>query len=170
VSLQQELVERGDLVPVEVEGLRSKRFVIAEDLELLESAPEPPPSVAFLAPFDPLVWERKLLQELFGFEYVWELFHPPEKRRWGWYVLPIVFRDRFVGRIEPRIDRETATVEILDLWWEDGFAPKREEGFVDAFREALAAYLRFARATRLEWAAQVPKAQRFHLRRTATTL
>ena len=170
VSLQQELVERGDLVPVEVEGLRSKRFVMAEDIALLESPPEPPPSVAFLAPFDPLVWERKLLQELFGFEYVWELFHPPEKRRWGWYVLPIVFRDRFVGRIEPRIDREGATVEVLNLWWEDGFAPKREDCFVDAFREALAAYLRFAGAARLVWAAHVPKAQRFYLRRTPATL
>ena len=47
-----------------------------------------------------------LLGSLFDFDYVWELFLPPEKRRWGWYVLPIIFRDRFVGRIEPRIDRD----------------------------------------------------------------
>jgi uncharacterized protein len=167
-SLQQELVDRGDLVPVEIEGLRGKRFVPAEDVGLLESAQQPPPSVAFLPPFDPLVWERTFLKALFGFEYVWELFHPPAKRRWGWYVLPIVFRDRFVGRIEPRIDRETASVEVLNLWWEEGFAPRREDGFVDAFRDALAAYVRFAGATRLEWSSQAPRW--FRLRGTSTTL
>jgi uncharacterized protein len=160
-SLQQELVDRGDLVPVEIEGLRAKRFAVSEDKELLESPPEPPPSVAFLSPFDPLVWERKFLHTLFDFEYVWELFHPPEKRRWGWYVLPIVFRDCFVGRFEPRIDRDTATVGVLNLWWEDGFTPRRVDGFVDAFRDALAAYLRFGRATRLEWSPQVPRTHRF---------
>ena len=81
-----------------------------------------------------------------------ELFLPPAKRRWGWYVLPMLFRDRLVGRIEPRIDRAGGQVQVLDLWWEDGFAPRRTEGFVDAMRDALRAYLRFAGATRLEWA------------------
>jgi uncharacterized protein YcaQ len=99
-----------------------------------------------------LVWDRPLLGSLFEFDYVWELFLPPARRRWGWYVLPIVFRDRFVGRIEPRIDRDHARVEVIGLWWDDGFAPRRAEGFVDAMRHALGAYLRFAGAGRLEWA------------------
>jgi uncharacterized protein len=151
-ALREELVERGDIVPVDVEGVRGKRFVVREELELLEAPPDPPPSVAFVPPFDPIVWDRGLLGSLFDFEYVWELFFPPEKRRWGWYVLPIVFRDRFVGRIEPRIDRDEARVHVLGLWWEDGFAPRRADGFVDAMRAALRAYLQFARAGRLEWA------------------
>ena len=104
-ALREELVENGDLVSVDVEGVRGKRFVLREEVGLLEAPPEPAPFVAFLPPFDPLVWDRGLLGSLFGFDYVWELFHPPAKRRWGWYVLPILFRDRFVGRIEPRIDR-----------------------------------------------------------------
>jgi len=66
-------------------------------------------------------------------------------------VLPILFADRLVGRIEPRIDRDRARVEIVGLWWEDGFAPRRDDGFVDAMRDAFAAYLRFAGAGRLEW-------------------
>jgi uncharacterized protein YcaQ len=105
-----------------------------------------------LPPFDPLVWDRRLLQTLFDFEYVWDLFFPPEKRRFGWYVLPILFRDRFVARIEPRIEREEGRVQVIGFWWEDGFAPRRADGFVDAMREALRAYLRFAGASRLEWA------------------
>ena len=150
-ALREELVECGELVPVEIEGVRGKRFALRGEVALLAAPPDPPPSVAFLSPFDALVWDRKLLAELFGFEYVWELFHPPAKRRWGWYVLPILFRDRFVGLIEPRIEREEGCVRVLGLWWDEGFAPGRVDGFVDAMREALAAYLRFAGADRLEW-------------------
>ena len=162
-ALREELVELGELVPVEIEGLRSKRFVVKEDVELLEAPPEPPPSVAFLPPFDPLVWDRALLGSLFGFDYVWELFVPPEKRHWGWYVLPIVFADRFVGRIEPRIDRERAHLEVLDVWWEKSFVPRSSEGFVDAMRKALRAYLRFAGANRLEWAPHLRTEKRLFL-------
>jgi uncharacterized protein YcaQ len=151
-ALHDSLVEAGELIPVHVEGVKGTRFVLAEELPLLEAPPKPPPAVAFLSPFDPLVWERKLVGELFGFEYVWELFVPPEKRRWGWYVLPILFGDRLVGRFEPRIDRAAGTVHVLNVWWEDSFAPRREEGFVEAMRGALEAYLRFAEAERVEWA------------------
>ena len=129
----------------------AKRFVLSGEVELLETPPEPPPSVTFLSPFDPFVWDRKLLGSLFEFEYVWELFHPPAKRRWGWYVLPLLFRDRLVGRIEPRIDRDEGRVQILNAWWEAGFAPRRVDGFVDAMRGALSAYVRFAGASGLEW-------------------
>ena len=150
-ALREQLIEDGSLVPVTVDGVRGKRFVLRDEVALLDAPPEPPPSVAFLPPFDPLVWDRGLLGALFDFDYVWELFFPPEKRRFGWYTLPIVFRDRFVGRIEPKIDRAGGRVEVLGLWWEDDFAPRRAEGFVDAMREALRAYLTFAGASRLEW-------------------
>jgi uncharacterized protein YcaQ len=162
-ALRDELVERGDLVPVEVEGIRGKRLVVSEDVKLLEAPPNPPPSVAFVPPFDPIVWDRRLLGSLFDFEYVWELFVPPAKRRWGWYVLPIVFRDRFVGRIEPRIDRDEARVHVLGVWWEDGFAPRRADGFVDAMRDALRAYLGFAGADRLAWAPHLDTEKRLFL-------
>ena len=134
-------IEDGELVPVEVEGVRGKRFVVRDEVDLLAAPGEPPPSVAFLSPFDPLVWDRALLGSLFEFDYVWDIFHPPEKRRFGYYVLPIVFRDRFVGRIEPKIDRSGGPVQVVGLWWEDGFTPRRADGFVDAMRSALRAYL-----------------------------
>ena len=167
-ALRKELVERGDLVPVEVEGMRGKRFVVREEVELLEAPPQPPPSVAFLAPFDPLIWDRRLLGSLFGFEYVWELFLPPAKRRWGWYVLPICFGDRFVARIEPRIDRKRGRVEVLGLWWEDGFSPRRADGFVAAMRDALHAYLRFADVGRVEWAPHLAAEKRLFGTRPAS--
>jgi uncharacterized protein YcaQ len=66
-------------------------------------------------------------------------------------VLPILFGDRLVGRIEPRIERDENSVHVLDLWWEQGFDPRREPGFVDGMREALRAYLELARVSRVEW-------------------
>jgi uncharacterized protein YcaQ len=159
-ALREDLVEEGELVPVAVECVRGKRFVLSEEVELLAAPREPPASVAFLPPFDPLVWDRGLLGSLFDFDYVWELFFPPSKRRWGWYVLPILFGDRLVGRIEPRIDQAGRRVQVLGLWWEDGFAPRRADGFVDAMRAALGAYLRFAGADRLEWAPHLDKEKR----------
>ena len=164
-ALREELIDDGELVPVEVEGVRGKRFVLRGRGRTAGAPPEPPPSVAFLPPFDALVWDRALLGSLFEFDYVWELFLPPAKRRWGWYVLPMLFRDRLVGRIEPRIDRAAGKVQVLDLWWEDGFAPRRTEGFVDAMRDALRAYLRFAGATRLEWPSHLATEKRLFLTR-----
>jgi uncharacterized protein YcaQ len=164
-ALREELVQDGELVPVQIEGLRGKRLVLRDEVGLLEAAPEPPPSVAFLAPFDPVVWDRPLLGSLFGFDYVWELFVPPAKRRWGWYVLPILFGDRFAGRIEPRINQDDGSVSVLDLWWEEGLAPRRTEGFVDAMRDALRAYLAFTRASRLEWPPHLGAEKRLFLTR-----
>jgi uncharacterized protein YcaQ len=159
-ALREELVADGELVAVAVEGVSGKRFVLREEVELLEAPPEPAASVAFLSPFDPLVWDRKLLGSLFGFHYVWELFLPPDKRRWGWYVLPIVFGSRLVGRLEPRIDRETASVQVLDVWWEDGFEPRAADGLVEAMDEALGAYLRFTVCSRLDWSPHLAKERR----------
>jgi uncharacterized protein YcaQ len=152
--MRGELLEAGAIVPVDVEGLRGTRFVVASDLDDLDAAEreiaagDPPggvaPGVAFLAPLDPLVWDRDLLRRLWDFDYVWEVYVPAKKRRWGYYVLPLLYGDRLVGRIEPRIDRATGMLRILGLWWEGGFDPMTEPGFGPAFAEALAAHRDFA--------------------------
>jgi uncharacterized protein len=164
-ELRKELIELGALVWVDIEGVRGKRLVLAEEVALLQAPPEPAPSVAFIAPFDSLLWDTALLSSLFAYDYVWEGFFPAAKRRWGYYVLPIVFGDRFAGRIEPRIDRDRGRVEVLNVWWEDGFAPRGTDGFVEAMRDALRAYLRFARADRVEWAPHLATEARLFLTR-----
>ena len=164
-ALREELVDGGELVRVAVEGLGGPRFVLRDELELLAAPPEPPASVAFLPPLDPLMWDRSLLKPLFDFDWVWEVYVPEERRRWGYYVLPILFRDRLVGPIEPRIDRAAGTVKVLGLWSEERFEPRHAEGFVDAMRTALRAYLSFAGAGRLEWAPHLDKEKRLFLTR-----
>ena len=160
-ELQAELVADGSLQPVQVEGVRGLRYVLADARDRLDRAEgevgagEPPggspPGVAFLAALDPLVWDRDLLRSLYGFDYVWEVYVPAAKRRWGYYVLPILFGDRLVGRIEPRIERKASVLRIAGLWWEDGFEPLAEDGFVEAFAEAIEAHRAFGRVSRVGW-------------------
>jgi len=140
-SLRAELVADGEIVPVTVEGIKGERFIVSGELPILDQAArevaagEPPglvdPGVAFLAPLDPFCWDRDLLRRLFDFDYVWEVYVPAAKRRWGYYVLPILFGDRLVGRIEPRIERRADTLRIAGLWWEDGFDPLEADGFAE---------------------------------------
>ena len=82
---------------------------------------------------------------------MWEVYVPAAKRRWGYYVLPILFGDRLVARIEPRIERKTRTLRIAGLWWEDGFDPLAAPGFVDAFAAAVAAHRDFGGSTGVAW-------------------
>jgi uncharacterized protein len=152
-ELLAELVEAGDLLPVEIEGVRGRRFIVKEELQILTAAEtevtggsDPggaDPGVAFLAPLDPFVWDRDFLRRCYGFDYVWEVYVPAPKRRWGYYVLPILFGDRLVGRIEPRIDRRGDKLRVLNAWWEDGFDPLADERFVPALAAALDAHRRF---------------------------
>jgi len=163
-ELRDEFVADGDLIPVAIDGLRGHRYILGTEEELLDEAarrgPAPTPHVTFLAALDPFVWDRDLLQDLFDFDYIWEVYVPEHKRRWGYYVLPILFGDQLVGRIEPRIDRAAGTVRVLGLWWEEWFDPRTADGFVPAMRAALAAYLRFGGARSVEWAAHLGSAKR----------
>jgi hypothetical protein len=141
--------------------MRGERYVVGDELPLLAQAeremasesagadarPEDcPRGVSFIAPLDPLMWDRAALAPLYDFDYRWEVYTPAAKRRWGYYVLPILFGDRLVGRIEPRIDRAAKTVRILGLAWEPGFDAMETPGFVEAFSAALTAYLAFGAA------------------------
>jgi uncharacterized protein len=92
------------------------------------------------------MWDRGLVRALWDFDYLWEVYVPEPKRRWGYYVLPILFGDRLVGRIEPRVDRRERALRVVGLWWESGFRPRRERGFMPAFRAALRDYARFVGA------------------------
>jgi uncharacterized protein YcaQ len=92
-----ELVQKGEILPVEVEGVKAHAtpdFLLQLDQPALE------PGVVFLAPLDQFMWDRKMIAHLFDFDYVWEVYVPEAKRRWGYYVLPVLFGDSLVARAE----------------------------------------------------------------------
>jgi uncharacterized protein len=154
-QMTAELIDDGTLIPVRVEGLKETRHVFADELPILEASarpdPDRAPGVSFLAPLGPMMWDRRLIRDLFGFAYIWEVYVPQPKRRHGYYVLPILFGDRFVGRIEPRYERATKTLRILGVWFEEGFRPMEEPHFVPALTEAVQAFRSFVGAKKTTW-------------------
>ena len=156
------LVDDGTLIPVAVEGFRETRHVLADELPILRATARRgrrAPSVSFVAPLDHLMWDRRLVRTLFRFDYIWEVYTPAHKRRHGYYVLPILFGDRLVGRVEPRLVRGDATLRIAGIWFEDGFSPMEERHFVPALASALEAYRHFVGAESVSWPASRSAAQ-----------
>jgi hypothetical protein len=87
--------------------------------------PAAPPRIRLLSPFDPVVRDRRRAQRLFGFDYRFEGFTPAPKRRFGYYVLPILEGDQLVGRLDPKLHRDRGLLEVKGVWWEPGVKPTR---------------------------------------------
>jgi hypothetical protein len=102
----------------------------------------------FLAPLDP-VSARGRAKDLFGFDYVWEVYKPVDQRKFGYYVLPVLWGDRLVARFDSKLDRTTNTFVILGLWLEDE-ALGNNEAFADALARGFARFLRFLGASKLD--------------------
>jgi hypothetical protein len=76
--------------------------------------------VSIIAPLDPLVYDRVRTRQLFDFDYTWEVYTPQAKRRWGYYVLPLLQGDRLIGRIDAKIDRRAGRLLLFTLALEPG--------------------------------------------------
>jgi uncharacterized protein len=101
--------------------------------------------VNFIAPLDNVIWDRARLLKIFDFEYVWEVYKPAPQRRWGYYTLPILWGDKFVARINSRLDRKTKQLHVLGFWLEDT-AVGQDSGFLRALERGLAHFARFHEA------------------------
>ncbi len=139
------LEKASSILPVRVEGLRYPLYMRAEELPLLEDAAagQDPgrERVEFLAPLDPMLWDRRLIEALWGFQYSWEIYTPVAKRKYGYYVLPILCGDRFIGRIEPRADREQKRLTVRNIWLEPGVRQtKKLAGGIQRSLERLARF------------------------------
>jgi len=103
-----------------------KKSLAAHDYRRrLSKALPPPDRTRLLSPFDPILRDRKRALRLFNFDYRFEAFVPAPKRKYGYYVLPILEGDRMVGRLDPKLHRDRGILEIQNLWWEPGVKPGR---------------------------------------------
>jgi uncharacterized protein YcaQ len=121
--LVRALAGEGALLAVHVQGWRDPGYVHPDNAALLERAAGgalDPSHTVLLSPFDPLVWDRKRCRELFDFDYALECYTPAHKRRWGYFVLPILRRGSLVGRLDAKAHRTAGTFEVKGLWLEDG--------------------------------------------------
>lgn len=136
--VMQQLVDEGTAVPARVEGLDEPAFVHAP----LLSRRIPPSRTTLLSPFDNLVWDRRRTLGLFGFSLMLEVYTPAEKRQFGYFSLPILYRDKLVGRIDPKADRKARVLILKVLHLEEAFESHADDRFflslartIDSFRE-----------------------------------
>ncbi len=140
------LVEQGDVIEVQAEtldGTPKPMFVHRANLPLLEQAADGairPERTTFLSPFDSLFWASGRDEQVWGFRQKLEAYTPAPQRVWGYFCLPILHRDRLVGRFDPKLERKTGTLRLKALLLEPGVAPDDDliAGVAAAMRDFLA--------------------------------
>ncbi|HEX6291910.1 MAG TPA: crosslink repair DNA glycosylase YcaQ family protein [Herpetosiphonaceae bacterium] len=163
-QLRAAMVADGDLIEVKVEGWKAMHYALGSDAEVLRelSAGRMPEAwtplktttteeVVFLAPLDQ-VSARGRASVVFGFDYVWEVYKPAHRRRFGYYTLPVLWGDRLVARFDSKLDRTTGTFIILGLWLEDE-SLGTDAAFAEALARGFARFVTFLGARTLDAAA-----------------
>ena len=140
-----EMEAAGMITAVQAEGIRVPLYMKAEDVPLMNAVLrdeiDMKPRLEFLAPLDPMLWDRKLLEAVWDFRYSWEIYTPAAKRKYGYYVLPIVYGQDLIGRIEAVADRKNSILEIRNIWYEPGVRQtKKLGGMLDASIRRLARF------------------------------
>lgn len=136
------LEKKGEILPIKVKDIKYPFYIRKEEVSLLHetlNGIDVKPQASFIAPLDNLLWDRKLIKEIFGFEYVWEVYKPVSERRYGYYVLPVLYGDRFVARFEPKFNKKTGKLEIINWWWEPNviISEEMKQGLIRCFEQFL---------------------------------
>jgi uncharacterized protein YcaQ len=120
------LERRGQVLRIQVEGWRGPAYMLKSERRLLDqirAGRKPATRTALLSPFDNLIWHRQRVKELFDFEYSNEMYTPlaRKQRRFGYYVMPVLHRGQLIGRIDPKIMRDTRTLLVRSIHLEAHF-------------------------------------------------
>ncbi len=120
----EELKAAGQIFPVQVEGIREPLYMLSDDMPLLDAVirreADEKPRLEFLAPLDPMLWDRKLIEAVWNYRYSWEIYTPASKRKYGYYVLPMLYGTELIGRIEAAADKKNRLLTVKNIWYEPG--------------------------------------------------
>ena len=140
-----ELSAEKKIKSVMVEGIKTPFYYRTEDEslweEILAGNADLKPRMSLIAPLDPLLWDRAMILALWDFRYSWEIYTPVVKRKYGYYTLPIVYGDRFVGRIEAVPNRKEGILRVKGLWWEEGI--RQTKPLNSALKRTLKCFAKF---------------------------
>lgn len=124
-STLQTLVRKNRIDEIQVEGI-PETFYIPKDIQAYMMGQVPQSYARFIAPLDNIMWDRQMLEALFDFAYRWEVYTPVVKRKFGYYVLPVLYNNRFIARFEAEPVRQTGEFVIKNWWWEAGIEPDND--------------------------------------------
>lgn len=129
------LLEEKKLVMVKINELSDEVYYSTKNILSTLNKVEIDDDVHILSPFDNIVIQRKRLQALFGFDYLIECYVPAPKRKFGYFCLPVLYGNKFAGRIDTKADRKTGEFRIINEFWEQGFKPN--DNFLKKYTEKL---------------------------------
>ena len=113
------LCKKGELREVTIEGIPVPFYCLEEAVHFFDT-PVEKSFVRFLAPLDNLLWDRELVKKIFDFEYRWEVYTPVIKRKYGYYVLPVLYKNQIIARFEPEKSKQGIPFSVKNWWWEPG--------------------------------------------------
>ncbi len=142
----RQLLEKNEILEVRIASIGEVFYLPKEGLEMLEDKGEYD-EASVIAPLDNLIWDRRLISKLFDFDYKWEVYTPVKERRFGYYVLPILYRDRFIARCEPVIDRKSKELVLQNWWWEKDV--RINQDMIDALIRCFTDFVRFLDVERI---------------------
>ena len=149
----QQLVTEGVLIEKEAEifdGSTITMVIHKDNLQLLDKVIDgeiTAERTTFLCYFDNLFWAKGRDQDLWNFKHILEAYKPKEKRVWGYYSMPILYKDRVIGRFDPKLDRKTGKLYLLSLHLEDGIS--FDEEMLQVIAGAMRDFMKFHSATEL---------------------
>jgi uncharacterized protein YcaQ len=127
ISTLYRLIENGKIIPILIDECPKDLFFIrsSDNSTLLTISRKPSISTraSIIAPLDNLIWNRSLINQIFNFKYIWEVYKPKSQRKYGYYVLPVLYQDRFIARFEPLFNKKTRELTINNWWWETDIKP-----------------------------------------------
>lgn len=126
-----QLVSDGLIEEIEIEGLSDRFYVPKEATQLTNQIVD---KIAFIAPLDNLIWDRDFIEMLFDFKYRWEVYTPKNKRLYGYYVLPVLYKDQFIGRIEFAKHRLNDELKILNYVQKTQSISIEDDVFIEAIK------------------------------------
>jgi len=124
-AILEMLYEEGEIIRFTVSGINVP-FYIAKGDEKFFKFKEKSKKVKFLAPLDNMIWDRDMISELFDFNYRWEVYTPAAKRKYGYYVLPVIYGNQFIARFEPEKTASDEPFSIKSWYWEPGIEVTEE--------------------------------------------
>ncbi|QVK17449.1 YcaQ family DNA glycosylase [Mycoplasmatota bacterium] len=151
-----QLLNNKEIIEIEVEGINTSFFIRKSDEWILDkvlSGISYRKEVSFIAPLDNLMWDRKLIKELFNFDYTWEVYKPKEERVYGYYVLPVLYGEQFIARFEPVFNKSTKTLQIVNWWFEKDVKPSQE--LYKKIDEAINRFAKYLNASNIQYICKI---------------
>ncbi len=142
--------KRGEIVAVHVEtadGQTRPSFALPEIVKTKRHRAPPPDITRILSPFDPIIRDRARAQRLFGFDYRFEAFTPAAKRKYGYFVLPVLRGEHLIARIDPDLDRSAGTFKVRAIWYEPGRGGRADQ---KSLQQAIEAFAQFNNASPIQ--------------------